>query len=1845
MRKSCLLPILLCLIAWMSSCSINNGADQKLSIPPYNPFIQAFTYGEISRYAPVYLIFNQELPESALTPEQLKKHIRIQPEVQGEFYAENPTSIQFRPKKGFERNTVYKVEVDLSDWFEAETEDRLFNFSFKTFPLALRGSFESLALSPDNENNYDLSFVLYTPDRESPEIVEKLTGFSEKTKTEWQHSPDGKKHQVKALGVPAGNGKKRSFDVMIAPNDLKLKSEELASAMVPDMQDFEVYDVQYISQPEQYIELTFTQLLDEQQSVQGLAYIADNRSDAVTVDKNKIRLYPDAEKQDAVHVHVSKNLRSKSGKTLSDNYVEQVELSRMLPAVRFVGQGVVIPDSRQLVVPFQALYLRGVVVRVIKIFEQNIGQFLQINSLDGSADLMRVGRLVALKTILFSDNQPEDYARWNTYGINLSELIEPEPGAIYRVELSFNRDLSAYPCDSVPQLSDEQLLANDALKFKEESSRFDEGGYYYDQSLNWSDYNYNERNNPCSDSYYFNVSQAKNVLATNLGIMAMAGTNNEMTVLVHNILTTSPEKGVEVKAYNYQQQEVAKGITDNKGEVRLTFDTSRPFYLIASRERQRTYLRVDGGSALSLSSFDVAGEVVQKGIKGFIYGDRGVWRPGDTLHLGFMLNDQSNPIPASHPIIIELYSPLGQLVTRKTETKGLQGLYVFDLPTEADAPTGSWLARVSVGGAVFEKRLRIETIKPNRLKIDLNLPEKTILRSEPLDARLHVEWLQGATARNMKYTIQGTFIASKTEFKGFNDYVFDNPARQFNSEESKLITGTTDASGNAMVKAQFEVGTSAPGMLLASLVTRVFEESGDFSIDATRRMYSPYKRYAGIHSPQKGEDPLDTGTDQTFEVASVSYLGQPQGNTELEVNIYKVYWYWWWSSDQSQLANYMSDSYNKPIKQLQLRTGANGKATFTLNFPNAEWGTYYISVTDKESKHASGVMSYFDWPGNEGRRNADGSSAANMLRFTVDKDSYQPGEQMVITFPSIAESRAVIAIVNGSRVLQISEHLCADKETQVKIPVTAEMQPNAYIYISLLQPHGITKSDLPIRMYGVVPFNVTSAESHLYPQIKVASVLKPQQPYDIVVSEKNGREMAYTLAIVDEGLLDLTRFRTPDPWKAFNAREALGVNVWDMYNYIVGAYGGKIEQLFSIGGDDALNKGPKAIVNRFKPVVRFEGPFLLKPGESKRHTEMMPNYSGRVRVMVVAGNGTAYGDAEKSVPVRQPVMVLGTWPAVVGTDEEIVIPATIFATEDGIGTVTVSLNASSNIVVEGQSTQTIQFTNKGDKLVYFRIRVKDQPGEASLTLSASGKGEKSTYSSAIQIRSVRTSQQEVKTVSLAPGQQQQLPVTFVGMPGTNTLALEVSDVQPVNLTGRLAYLTDYPHGCLEQIVSSAFPLLYLPAWTDMTAQQKQSAESQIKGVISRLRGYQTIDGAFAYWPGTTSTQAWSSVYATHFLLIAESKGYWVPDGMKQNALSQLARTARNWKPVNTPMAATEAFTESYRLYVLALAGMPEIGAMNRLKEDATMPDMARWMLAGAYALTGRADVGKELIRKTVSLQENVYPYDETLGSSTRDQALRLLVLCQLKESADAATLATALSNTLASSEWLSTQSVSFGLLALSEYRQLYPVAESMAFKYSYAGQSSSVSTEKALWKSALSVGAKAATPITIQNTGKSNLTVRLITEGIPPKADVKAYSNGIEMTVSYMSVDGRPISIADLSQGTSFSAVVTVKNPSPRAYNQLVLTQIFPAGWEILNTRYLNETSPSLQTSGISYQDIRDDRVNTYLDKLPAGKQITVKVDLCAVYQGRYYLPPVTCEAMYQSLIRANTAAAEVQVK
>ncbi|MBL0128534.1 MAG: hypothetical protein IPP83_14000 [Flavobacteriales bacterium] len=275
-------------------------------------------------------------------------------------------------------------------------------------------------------------------------------------------------------------------------------------------------------------------------------------------------------------------------------------------------------------------------------------------------------------------------------------------------------------------------------------------------------------------------------------------------------------------------------------------------------------------------------------------------------------------------------------------------------------------------------------------------------------------------------------------------------------------------------------------------------------------------------------------------------------------------------------------------------------------------------------------------------------------------------------------------------------------------------------------------------------------------------------PFSVEVNEKSGRGMTYTLAIVDEGLLDLTRFKTPDPWNYFYAREALGVRTWDLYDQVIGAFGQQIQRVLALGGSDDAGKGDAARANRFKPVVRFVGPFKLERGKKAKHDFTIGNYVGSVRVMVVATDGEkAYGHTEKAVPVRKPLMVLATLPRVLAPGETADLPVTVFAMDAKVKEVVVKIEPNEFLIPEGPSQKTIRFTAMGDQVVNFRVKVKEAIGVAKMKVTVSGAGESASEKIELQVRQPNLPATEVTEALLDANKDWSATPTPLGVQGTN----------------------------------------------------------------------------------------------------------------------------------------------------------------------------------------------------------------------------------------------------------------------------------------------------------------------------------------------------------------------------------------------------------------------------------------------------------------------------------------------
>jgi len=1815
--------------------------------PAFAKYITAFSSGLISSESTIKI----RLANDYANQEDIGKPVdaslfRFSPDIKGTTIWRDSRTIEFKPAEKLPANKKYTAKFYLEKLLKVPSELEVFKFRFETMAQNFSVSVDNL--KPGTNNTYSLLGTVTTADVADNKEVEKILNAKvngNDLKIKWIHELDKKTHRFQTDSIIRKKNKGEillEWDGKALDVDLEGKSE----IEIPSQDEFKLTNLQVKYQPEQYVLMQFSDLLQERQDLNGLIKIGTLMDLSFVIEDNEIRIYTSGKKTGDYKLTAEPTIKNFLGKNLNVTVSKTISFEELKPAVRLVSSGVIMPNSNGLIFPFEAVNLKAVDVKITKIFENNIAQFLQVNNLEGERELSRVAKTVLKKRVSLTSKTPVDYGNWNRFFIDLSELIKTEPGAIYKITIGFKKQYSLYRCDGddntdadMEELED--FSADNATEFTD--YYYDDyyyGDYYYDGGYNW-----NEKDDPCKSSYYTkNRYISKNFLASDLGLIAKKGSDGNMTFVVTNLVDTKPVSGVELEVLDFQNQQIIKGETNGDGMATLKVDR-KPYLLIARKKDQRGYLKLDDGSSLSLSLFDVNGESSAEGLKGFIYTERGVWRPGDSLHIMFILEDKQNVLPLNHPVQMELIDPKGQVSKKIIKTTSENGFYNFSTATNTNDPTGNWFLKIHVGSSVFSRVLKIETIMPNRLKINLDFGTTKLTKEQSNKAGLlTVKWLHGAVGKNLRANVMVNLTPSFTRFKNYDNFIFDDPTRKFSTENLVIFNSNTDENGNAEVMPELSVENAAPGVLHANFLVRVFEESGAFSTDNFTLPYYPYNSFVGIQVPEgdKFSGMLFTDTNHVIKIVNVNAEGVTLPVNEVKVEVYKVSWKWWWDNSYENFSNYESEYYNKPIQKEIIKI-INGKAKFNLRINYPDWGRYLIRVVDQKSGHATGKVVYIDWPGWASRKSTEKNVAATMLSFTLDKDKYNVGEDVKLTIPSSGKGRALICIETGSKVLKSYWKEVDKGQTVFSFPVSAEMAPNVYVNVTLLQPHAQTENDLPIRLYGILPVKVEDPMTHLRPVLTMPDILKPEENVSISVKEENGKEMVYTIAMVDEGLLDLTHFKTPDPWNYFYAKEALGVKSWDMFDYVMGAYGGKLERILSIGGGDegGAKDGTKA--NRFKPMVKFIGPFKLKKGESRSHKILLPQYVGSVRTMIIAGYKGSYGANEKTTPVRKPLMILGTLPRVIGPGETVILPVDVFAMENFVKKVTVEVSTNNMFTIVGNHKKTVNFKQTGDEMVNFELKVKSALGVGKVSIVAKSGNQLAKYDIEIEVRNPNPKISKIIEAVIEPNNTWSTDYIPVGMDGTNKGTIEVSSIPPINLGERIRYLIDYPHGCIEQTTSSVFPQLYLSDLMNVSKELKSKIEKNVKAGIQRLKSFQVAGGGLSYWPGNYQADEWGTSYAGHFLLEAQKKGYNLPFGLLENWKKYQKNKALTWTPLKNIYWDNE-LVQSYRLYTLALAQAPELGAMNNLREKRDLSIQSKWRLAAAYQLIGQAEVAKSIIK---NISTSVTKYNElsyTYGSSERDEAMILEALSLMNMKSQAVPLMKMVAEALSSNQWMSTQTTAYCLLAVSKFVGNSGSAKEL--KYSYQlnnGKTLTENTKSPLSQIDMKLTGTMDGNLSLKNLSNGIIYARIILEGIPEAGQEETSESNLKMYVAYKNLLGQTLDPSTLSQGTDFIAEVKIINPGNRgSYKEMALTQIFPSGWEIHNTRMDGMQIP-FTSSTPTYQDIRDDRVYTYFN-INANESKTYNIMLNASYIGKYYLPMVYCEAMYDASINSKIAGKWVEV-
>ncbi|MCG8581528.1 MAG: hypothetical protein MI866_16505, partial [Bacteroidales bacterium] len=717
-----------------------------------------------------------------------------------------------------------------------------------------------------------------------------------------------------------------------------------------------------------------------------------------------------------------------------------------------------------------------------------------------------------------------------------------------------------------------------------------------------------------------------------------------------------------------------------------------------------------------------------------------------------------------------------------------------------------------------------------------------------------------------------------------------------------------------------------------------------------------------------------------------------------------------------------------------------------------------------------------------------------------------------------------------------------------------------------------TINDRPIRMFGIIPIYVEDENTKIKYQIRTADNLVPNEDFTIDISTESEQQSQFTIAVVDEGLLSLTQFRTPRPWRAFYKKIGLFVDSYDIFSQVISANKGDVFQTFSIGGAEEMDYRESQVdpvdgKKRFEPVCMFKGPLMTDSKGKASVSFRMPNYNGAVRVMVVGTQRGNFGHADKTVPVRSDVIMQPSIPRMLNPGDEFTLPVALFNLNKNISQADFTISTEGPLEIISKSKYTVDFSQNSEADIAFKVRVKKSVGQAKIVIKGQAGDIVVESTTNIKVVPNATRQYNKETQKVMKGSSINMTVPKVGMDGTNNATLELSVFPNMDFNHRLKWLIRYPYGCVEQTTSAVFPQLMLKSMGYFSSDEAREIDENINEAIKRLQRFVVSNGGFAYWPGGTSISFWGTNYATHFLVEAKKQGYAVPDYLYDNGINSLRNYAKQHKG--------RLMTRVNRVFILALANRSVMSEMNLLMENEInkMSSTQKWMLAAAYHLNGVEDVREQILAMADHATEDYEPDSHSYGSKHRDDAIILYCATLMNKMNDAELVAKNITKKLSALDYLSTQSSGYMLLSLGNYFKAAGIE--IGNGQIMTGNITLANGKKMAFNKAGSYSVNI--PDNFDQTIKVEMSddsefeqvyATLSWNGVPFEDETPAMAKNLKLDVKWYDENGKLINPQTLKQGSTFYGRFSVNNTSAvSALSELALVQIIPSGWAVENTR------------------------------------------------------------------------------
>ncbi len=1330
-------------------------------------------------------------------------------------------------------------------------------------------------------------------------------------------------------------------------------------------------------------------------------------------------------------------------------------------------------------------------------------------------------------------------------------------------------------------------------------------------------------------------------IVSDLGLTALSG-HDGIHAIVRSLSTAKPVAGVKLQLIAVNNDILGQAVTDDAGYARFDPGLARgtggmaPQLVVAQTDSDYGFLDLTR-AAFDLTDRGVAGRAAPKALDVFLTPERGIYRPGETVHLTALVRDPEAVAVTDLPMTLVVERPDGVEFLRKTLRDGGLGGYSEDLALSADAMRGSWTAKLYAdpkGSPVAETSVLVEDFEPERLAVTLDSADKTLDAGKPVPIDLSARYLYGAPAPDLP--IEGDLdIKAVDSLAAFPGYTFGLKEDSVEPSRQPLDIGAaTDTDG----KASFDVSlpdlpvTTHP--LQADLVIRVADTNGRAVERTLTRPIQPTAPMIGVKPLFSGD--LDQGANARFQAILVAPDGTRMAKTGLRWKLERVESdYQWYRADGRWTYELVTNTSRV----------AGGTVDFTVDQPTAieaptDWGQYRLTIEDDgDNPAATSVEFYAGW-----YRAVSSSDTPDTLQVALDKPAYRIGDTARLRLDPRFPGIALISVIDDRLIAMKAVDVPAGGTT-VELPVTAKWGPGAYVTATLYRPMDIAAKRMPARALGLTWAKVDPGDRDLKVSLDLPDEMRPRGPMTIPLSIGNltpGEEAYVTVAAVDVGILNLTSFKAPAPDDWYFGQRKLGMEIRDVYGLLIDRTQG-VPGVVRSGGDGGMTR-LKAPPPTQKLLAFYSG--ILKVDDSGKAsvTFDVPDFNGTVRVMAMAWSKDGVGHASKDVFVRDPVVVTASIPRFLAMKDSSRLLVEINNVSGAAGDYHLSIATGEGIAFpDADAERTVTLAEKQRATFVIPIQAKAIGDfDVSVDLTAPT-GETWPTTLTLGVRPAGSPITHRDVLSVAAGGALTIDDALVSefVPGTASVAVSLGGAGPLDVAGILAALDRYPYGCVEQLTSRAMPLVYLD---DVAASVGIAADAKIRErVQDAIRGVladQAASGAFGLWgPYDAGGDLWLDAYVTDFLTRAAEKGYDVPDVARTIALDNLANGVAY---ANDFDKGGEGI--AYALYVLARAGRAAIGDLRYYtdsKLDAFATPLAKAQLGAAMALYGdRVRAGRAFASAMADLDRKTAAqgWRSDYGTSLRDGAAVLTLAAETEVgSVDLHSLALRIAAMERDQRTTSTQEDSWMLLAAAAL-----IKDSAKTDFSIDGQTIAAPLFRRYLGEAL-----AAKPVKITNLGSEPLEAVVSATGVPLTPE-PAGGNGYTIERTVYTPDGKPVDIATVGQNDRFVVALTV-TAEHEAGGRLLVVDPIPAGFEIENPDISASGSTVsldwLKTNTADHTEALSDRFVAAINRQDGGPtQYTVAYSVRAVSPGTFTYPAATVEDMYRPEFSARTATTTVEV-